>query len=164
MALVVLTLKDWCGRTKRKNIYVISTLKRPVPLEHYLYADSKIHKVVDSSKRFQTLGYKQAQESLSKTKKDAPAKTGGRGGGATARGRGGNRSQNKGGGKPIQQPSKSAPKSFGSTDRNLYVHMVGYMLPCLTLQNAPEEEPTPVHHIHLFKTSMRGIRGYSHQY
>jgi hypothetical protein len=24
-------------RTKRKHIYVISTLQRPVPLEHYLY-------------------------------------------------------------------------------------------------------------------------------
>ena len=28
---------DWVGRTKKRKIYVISTLKRPVPLEHYLY-------------------------------------------------------------------------------------------------------------------------------
>ena len=31
---------DWVGRIKRKNIYVISTLKRPVPLEHFLYTGS----------------------------------------------------------------------------------------------------------------------------
>ena len=29
---------DWVGRTKRKKVYVISTMKRPTPLEHYLYA------------------------------------------------------------------------------------------------------------------------------
>ncbi|KAI9556208.1 hypothetical protein GHT06_018782 [Daphnia sinensis] len=27
----------WVGRTKGRKMYVISTLKRPVPLEHYLY-------------------------------------------------------------------------------------------------------------------------------
>jgi len=31
---------NWIGKTKRKKIYVISTLKRPVPLEHYLYTGS----------------------------------------------------------------------------------------------------------------------------
>ncbi|EDV27629.1 uncharacterized protein TRIADDRAFT_21387, partial [Trichoplax adhaerens] len=30
-------LADWVGRTKRKQIHVISTTKRPVPLEHFLY-------------------------------------------------------------------------------------------------------------------------------
>ena len=35
-----LAFADWVGRTKRKKIYVISTLKRPVPLEHYLYTGS----------------------------------------------------------------------------------------------------------------------------
>ncbi|XP_003705432.2 superkiller complex helicase subunit twister [Megachile rotundata] len=28
---------DWVGHTKKKKMYVISTLKRPVPLQHYLY-------------------------------------------------------------------------------------------------------------------------------
>ena len=28
---------DWVGRIKKKHIYVISTLKRPVPLEHFLF-------------------------------------------------------------------------------------------------------------------------------
>lgn len=27
---------DWVGRTKQKRIHVISTPKRPVPLEHFL--------------------------------------------------------------------------------------------------------------------------------
>jgi len=32
-----LEFADWVGRTKQKKIWVISTAKRPVPLEHYLY-------------------------------------------------------------------------------------------------------------------------------
>ena len=39
-------------RTKKKDIYVISTSKRPVPLEHYLYAGRDLHKIVDESRRF----------------------------------------------------------------------------------------------------------------
>lgn len=35
-----LDFADWVGRTKRKKIYVISTLRRPVPLEHFLYTGS----------------------------------------------------------------------------------------------------------------------------
>ncbi|XP_059090527.1 superkiller complex protein 2-like [Tigriopus californicus] len=35
-----LVFADWVGRTKKKKIYVISTLKRPVPLEHFLYTGS----------------------------------------------------------------------------------------------------------------------------
>lgn len=34
------------SRTKKKDIYVISTLKRPVPLEHHLYAGKEFFKVV----------------------------------------------------------------------------------------------------------------------
>ncbi|CAN0177750.1 unnamed protein product [Lampetra fluviatilis] len=32
-----LEFADWIGRTKRKKVYVVSTAKRPVPLEHFLY-------------------------------------------------------------------------------------------------------------------------------
>lgn len=28
---------DWVGRIKKRKMYVISTLKRPIPLLHYLY-------------------------------------------------------------------------------------------------------------------------------
>ena len=45
-------------RTKKKDIYVISTAKRPVPLEHYLYAGKELWKIVDSSREFLNQGYK----------------------------------------------------------------------------------------------------------
>jgi len=39
-------------RTKKKNIYVISTPMRPVPLEHFLWAGKDLHKIVDSKSKF----------------------------------------------------------------------------------------------------------------
>lgn len=45
------------SRTKRKDIYVISTPKRPVPLEHYLYASRDIFKIVDFRGEFLSMGY-----------------------------------------------------------------------------------------------------------
>lgn len=38
-----------CRRTKKKDIYVISTLKRPVPLEHNLYANKELFKIVGAN-------------------------------------------------------------------------------------------------------------------
>jgi hypothetical protein len=32
---------DWVGRIKKRNIYVVSTSKRPVPLEHFLFVGCK---------------------------------------------------------------------------------------------------------------------------
>lgn len=43
---------DWVGRTKKKDIYVISTPMRPVPLEHFLWAGKDLHKIVDSKSKF----------------------------------------------------------------------------------------------------------------
>ncbi|PKY02851.1 antiviral helicase [Aspergillus campestris IBT 28561] len=56
---------SWVGRTKKKDIYVISTAKRPVPLEHYLWAGKSKHKIVDSNKRFLEGGWKEADDSIS---------------------------------------------------------------------------------------------------
>lgn len=28
---------NWVGRIKKRKMYVISTIKRPIPLQHYLY-------------------------------------------------------------------------------------------------------------------------------
>ncbi|KAK4919862.1 Antiviral helicase ski2, partial [Elasticomyces elasticus] len=56
---------SWVGRTKKKDIYVISTPKRPVPLEHYLWAGKDMHKIVDSEKRFIEKGWKAANDVLS---------------------------------------------------------------------------------------------------
>ena len=39
-------------RTKKKDIYVISTVQRPVPLEHYLYAGRDKFKIVDAKRNF----------------------------------------------------------------------------------------------------------------
>ena len=44
------------SRTKKKDIYVISTAKRPVPLEHYLYAGKDLHKIVNADRKFLTEG------------------------------------------------------------------------------------------------------------
>ncbi|KAI5277808.1 hypothetical protein KEM52_004845, partial [Ascosphaera acerosa] len=56
---------SWVGRTKKKDIYVISTPKRPVPLEHYLWSRKGMHKIVDSHKRFLESGWKEANDVLS---------------------------------------------------------------------------------------------------
>lgn len=31
---------DWIGRTKQRKVYVISTLKRPVPLRYYVFYEA----------------------------------------------------------------------------------------------------------------------------
>uniref|UniRef100_A0A1I7V7A3 Helicase C-terminal domain-containing protein n=1 Tax=Loa loa TaxID=7209 RepID=A0A1I7V7A3_LOALO len=49
---------DWVGRIKKKQIYVIMTARRPVPLEHFLYTgqDGKtkkdMFKIIDSDGQF----------------------------------------------------------------------------------------------------------------
>ena len=48
---------SWVGRTKKKDIYVISTPKRPVPLEHFIWANKKTFKIVDANKKFLMNGY-----------------------------------------------------------------------------------------------------------
>ncbi|KAM6899889.1 superkiller complex protein 2 [Xenentodon cancila] len=58
-----LEFSEWIGRIKKRHIYVISTMKRPVPLEHYLYTgnSTKTQKemflLVDASGNFLTKGY-----------------------------------------------------------------------------------------------------------
>ncbi|XP_053329960.1 SKI2 subunit of superkiller complex protein [Spea bombifrons] len=59
---------DWIGRIKKKKIYVISTTRRPVPLEHYLYTgnsqktQNQFFLLQDASGTFQTKGYYAAVE------------------------------------------------------------------------------------------------------
>lgn len=49
--------------TKRKKLYVISTLKRPVPLKHFLYTGNskqtsdQLFEIVGEEKKFITKGY-----------------------------------------------------------------------------------------------------------
>ena len=70
---------SWVGRIKQRKIYVTSTLKRPVPLEHYLFTgvstktSNQMFKLIDANKRFLNEGYKSACEAkrknLEKSKK-----------------------------------------------------------------------------------------------
>ncbi|XP_067829841.1 helicase SKI2W, partial [Heptranchias perlo] len=58
-----LEFADWIGRIKQKKIYVISTMKRPVPLEHHLYTgnsqktQSELFLLLDAHGNFLTKGY-----------------------------------------------------------------------------------------------------------
>ncbi|KAJ3078111.1 hypothetical protein HK102_004726, partial [Quaeritorhiza haematococci] len=136
---------DWVGRTKKKDIYVISTPKRPVPLEHYLYVDKDIYKVVDASKKYLTNGWKMANDALSSSKKALAQKEasksgsgggrggpagasrggGGRGGGRGGAGRGANRGGGGSGSNRVVAPSSGRAAQL--TDRNLYVHLIGLL-------------------------------------
>ncbi|XP_077052554.1 superkiller complex protein 2 [Siphateles boraxobius] len=54
---------EWIGRIKKRHIYVISTIKRPVPLEHHLYTGNstktqkELFLLLDPSGNFLTKGY-----------------------------------------------------------------------------------------------------------
>ncbi|XP_012058897.1 PREDICTED: helicase SKI2W [Atta cephalotes] len=70
---------DWVGRIKKRKMYVISTLKRPIPLLHYLYTgtDGKTKDdkflVLDSNSQFLLDGWYKATNASDK-KKDKTSK------------------------------------------------------------------------------------------
>ncbi|GAO13579.1 hypothetical protein UVI_02015480 [Ustilaginoidea virens] len=148
---------SWVGRTKQKDIYVISTSKRPVPLEHYIWAGKDTHKIVDSDKKFIEKGWKDAHAAAQrKEKQAAPSQTtvatrggnprggqrggpqrggpqprGGRGGGQQ---RGGHQQRGRGG----PPRASHAPGHMGrggraggmtsaAQDKNLWVHLVQFL-------------------------------------
>lgn len=45
---------EWIGRTKRRHVYVISTNKRPVPLQHYLYHDDETYQLMGADSRYKS--------------------------------------------------------------------------------------------------------------
>lgn len=125
---------DWVGRTRRRDVYVISTPKRPVPLEHFLYAGKQLHKIVDANGRFLSKGVNEAADALlSKKEREAAYTTGssaqrghrgGRGGGPAGRsggavGRGGSNSSAGGG--------VGRPRPSMASDRSLWVNIVGLL-------------------------------------
>lgn len=147
---------SWVGRTKKRDIYVISTPKRPVPLEHYLWGGKTIHKIVDSDKKFLEKGWKDANNAIQgKDKVKPPAngaaaaggagnQRGGRGGrggpqGQQRGGRGGSRGGGGGGRGGSGPPRAShAPGHMGragrqggftsrAQDQTLWVHLVNYL-------------------------------------
>lgn len=105
---------EWIGRTKKKNIYVISTLKRPVPLEHYLFVKNNIYKIVDAQKNFLRNNYDAANEALTGISQDKNSKTSNN-----------NKKTNNKNAKPIVKSKK--PVSKMQTTRNMYNHMVGFL-------------------------------------
>jgi antiviral helicase SKI2 len=106
---------DWVGRTKQKDIFVIATPKRPVPLEHHLFVGKELVKIVDANKNFLSSGFKKAQEISNPPKKPVQKSDSGR-----ARGRGS-------GGSTAVQTSRGSRNSTNSTDKNLFVNLVGYL-------------------------------------
>ncbi|KAH7010021.1 NUC185 domain-containing protein [Ilyonectria destructans] len=147
---------SWVGRTKQKDIYVISTPKRPVPLEHYLWAGKNIHKIVDSEKKFIEKGWKDAHQAMQGKDKQKPAETtiatrggnprGGQRGGAQRGGnqRGGQRGGGQRGGGQQQRGRGGPPRashnpghmgrggrpggfSSAAQDKNLWVHLVQFL-------------------------------------
>lgn len=95
---------SWVGRTKQKDIYVISTPKRPVPLEIFVFAKDRPFKVIDSNRNFLDSGYDaQAAKFESKVKKiednnNNTSSRGGARGGARGGSRGGSRGVTRGNG------------------------------------------------------------------
>ncbi|KAI0830808.1 antiviral helicase [Trametes gibbosa] len=125
---------DWVGRTKKKDIYVISTAKRPVPLEHYLYAGRDLHKIVDADRNFLTNGYKGAGEAL-RRKQDKereaaglpPVQKLGARAGAPQRGQRGGPGGRGAPGRGAPGGRGGSPRTFHQPDKNLYVHLLGHL-------------------------------------
>ncbi|KAF1920913.1 NUC185 domain-containing protein [Ampelomyces quisqualis] len=143
---------SWVGRTKKKDIYVISTAKRPIPLEHYLWAGKGMYKIVSADKKFIDNGWKEANDVMSgKDKVKAPATRetptgrggGGRGGppargGQNQRGRGqqngGRGGAQRGGGPPAQRgrgniarTGRGGGRTTAAQDRNIWVHLIQHL-------------------------------------
>ena len=142
---------SWVGRTKKKDIYVISTPKRPVPLEHYLWAGKDMHKIVDANKKFLDIGWKEANIAMSGRDKMKPENsasgTHDTRGGADARGgrgqpqRGGSQrggqqrggSQQRGRANPnrgtgnIARTGRGGGRTTAAQDRNVWVHLVQHL-------------------------------------
>ena len=142
---------SWVGRTKRKNIYVISTPKRPVPLEHYLWADKAMHKIVDADKKFLDKGWKDADIAMSRketvqlateasgsmSQRNASNAGGGRGrsqhrgsthgdqrrGGPQQRTRG----QNPRGPGNIARTGRGGSRTSAAQDKNIWVHLIQHL-------------------------------------
>ena len=138
---------SWVGRTKKKDIYVISTPKRPVPLEHYLWADKSIYKVVDANKKFLDQGWKDANMAMGgREKAQTVAQASGLAtqSGGTAAPRGGGqpqsggqqqrgisqqrgRSQHQRGQGNIARTGRGGGRTTAAQDRNIWVHLVQYL-------------------------------------
>lgn len=96
-----LEFASWVGRTKQKDIYVIPTPKRPVPLEVFVWAKNELISVIEPLGRFNEANFKKHTQLLEADKEPPKSQMGSgskRGPGGTARGgnRGGGRGRGRG--------------------------------------------------------------------
>lgn len=81
---------NWVGRTKQKDMYVISTPKRPVPLEIFVWAKNNLYKALDSQGVFSESEFRAHKDALEPPDKAPPSVSMGagsrKGPGGTARG------------------------------------------------------------------------------
>ncbi|KAH9825135.1 NUC185 domain-containing protein [Melampsora americana] len=136
---------DWVGRTKKKDIYVISTPKRPVPLEHFLYANKDLYKILNAKGEFLGQGHKDAGDALKRAqvkereaaglaplaRMGAAASSRGQRGGSQARGSRSNASA-RGNTNLLARGSGRGGGGQNSgrgnqENRNLWVHLVGLL-------------------------------------
>ena len=116
----------WVGRTKGRNMFVISTLKRPVPLEHFLYTGlsgkSKDERflIVNVDGTFVTKGYMAAMEAK-KSKEKTDSKPTNAAGPPT---------KGKGSSAPVQRPTGGGSRSKGwgaAQDKNLLIALLDHL-------------------------------------
>ncbi|KAJ6639246.1 Helicase SKI2W [Pseudolycoriella hygida] len=107
---------NWVGQTKKRKVYVISTLKRPVPLMHYLYTGcggktkNDIFLIVNGSQEFLMKGYRDAIASKEKDTKPAEAAK---------------KDPRRGGGKT--RISKPNTHNQSNKDQNLWVGLIDHL-------------------------------------
>lgn len=93
---------NWVGRTKQKDMYVISTPKRPVPLEIFIWGKKNLHKAINAQGVFLESEFRKYRDIMAPPQKDQPpnvtvsyglrkgpggtARGGNRGGGQAGRG------------------------------------------------------------------------------
>ena len=135
---------SWVGRTKKKDIFVISTPKRPVPLEHYLWANKAMHKIVNAEKKFLDKGWKAADDAITgrdrikaaPIEEPPPAQRGGtnnRGRGPLSRGGGQRGAGQRGRGQApqgrgnIARTGRGGGRTTAAQDRNIWVHLVQHL-------------------------------------
>lgn len=65
---------NWVGRTKRRTIYVMKTLHRPVPLEHSLFIFNKFHVIKEPNGRFLKEEYRELRDHIDDLRTGADTK------------------------------------------------------------------------------------------
>ncbi|KAJ2597155.1 Antiviral helicase ski2 [Coemansia sp. RSA 1721] len=120
---------EWVGRTKKRDIYVINTSKRPVPLEHYLYvgrnaiSDKDMFKVVDQNGVLNSNEWRDAYNAVNKAPVAKPGQSAGSAG-AGSGGRGGSRQAATGGRNALNTIGRHTVERQGVT---LWVHLIGLL-------------------------------------